>query len=252
MSRVFITAAAVTAVILAVILVASRDRQSGTEQVAVAPPAPPEQGAPAEVPPAAQPAASPAFAAVVAIAPRSTPIHADAPADVCVVMSEGAGRIAGIQMNLSWDDRCLAPADPKQLCKASPASGKSTQTALQSPSELKAIVISFTDVSPIPDGELFCCQFVGKQRDDSCRVEISKVIGSTARGERVDGIKAEEGRLAVADAAAQQGGAAPQVKDDGCAIRSHAGGSDSGALAVVAVGLILAGGRNRIRRLARR
>lgn len=195
--------------------------------------------------------ASPALAAVVAIAPRSTPIQVGAASDVCVVMREGAQGIAGIQMNLSWDDRCLAPADPKQLCKASPASGKTTQTALQSPSELKAIVISFTDVSPIPDGELFCCQFVGKQRDDSCRVEISKVIGSTAQGDRVDGIKAEEGRLAVVDPAAQQAAASPRVKDDGCAIRSHAGESRSGALIVVAVGVILAAGRSRMRRSRR-
>jgi hypothetical protein len=197
--------------------------------------------------------ASPALAAVVGIAPRSTPIQVGTTGDVCVVLREGAQSVAGIQMNLAWDESCLAPADPKQLCKASAASGKNTQTALQSPSELKAIVISFTDVSPIPDGELFCCQFVGKKGADACRVEIKSVIGSTAQGQRVDGIQAEEGRVAVADAAAQQAAApAAKAEDSGCAIGVTPSGARPGAFAIVGLGLLLFAVRGFLTRRAAR
>lgn len=193
--------------------------------------------------------ANSALAAEVAVAPPTTPLHVGSPGDVCVLLREGAQRIAGIQMNLSWDDRCLAPADTKQLCRPSEASGKNTQAALQSPSELKAIVISFTDVAPIPDGELFCCSMIGKKAEEGCTVKISQVIGSTSEGSRIDDIKGIDGRVPVVEAAAAQ--KQPSTKESGCALAPGDGDVSGMILAMVATALAGLTVRARRRRATR-
>lgn len=109
---------------------------------------------------------------------------------ICVSMTGGAGQIAGLQANMRWDDNCMTPNDAKRLCKANAATGKSVQSALQGRGMLKAILISFSDVNPIPDGELFCCEFLMVGEGRCAAVQLDNIIGSTATGQRINGITA--------------------------------------------------------------
>jgi hypothetical protein len=104
--------------------------------------------------------------------------------DVCIAMTGGRERIAGLQMNLHWDDTS------RRLCRANPATGKAVQSALQGRGVLKAILISFSDVEPIPDGQLFCCGFVAVgDPGGQCVVEVTQIIGSSPTGTRIDGFE---------------------------------------------------------------
>jgi hypothetical protein len=111
---------------------------------------------------------------------------------MCVSMTGGANQVAGLQANLRWDDTCMTPVDSRRLCRAEAATGKNVQSALQRRGILKAILISFSDVNPIPDGPLFCCEFtaVGTEGTRCAPVQMTDIIGSTAKGERINTIKA--------------------------------------------------------------
>lgn len=113
-------------------------------------------------------------------------------AELCVSMTGGAGEVAGLQANLVWDDTCMTPTDARRLCKAAPETGKSVQSALQGRGTLKAILISFSDVNPIPDGKLFCCSFtaVGAEGTRCPAVQMNQIIGSTSTGTRINSIRA--------------------------------------------------------------
>lgn len=112
-------------------------------------------------------------------------------ADICVSMSGGGGQLAGLQLNLNWEDSCMTPTDARRLCRSDPATGKVVQSALQGRGSLKAILISFSDVNPIPDGNLFCCSFEAVGNIGRCNpVQMSNIIGSTSSGQRIDNIGA--------------------------------------------------------------
>lgn len=128
---------------------------------------------------------------------------------LCVSMIGGASEVAGLQANLGWDDTCMTPTDARRLCRADPATGKNVQTALQGRGSLKAILISFSDVNPIPDGNLFCCDFtaVGQEGTRCPPVRLEQIIGSTGNGTRIDSIKAgNTGLFTVLGAGSTQGG----------------------------------------------
>lgn len=112
-------------------------------------------------------------------------------AEICVSMSGGGGQIAGLQLNLNWEDSCMTPSNARRLCRSDAATGKTVQSALQGRGALKAILISFSDVSPIPDGNLFCCEFTAVGDVGRCGpVSMTTIIGSTGAGVRINGIGA--------------------------------------------------------------
>jgi hypothetical protein len=137
-------------------------------------------------------------------------------ANVCVSMTGGGGEVAGLQLNLNWDDRCMTPTNARRLCSSNPATGKTVQSALQGRGALKAILISFSDTNPIPDGDLLCCSFMAVgDFGQRCGVSMTNIIGSTAAGTRIDSIRAgNTGQFAVlgegaADPDAVAGGPGP-------------------------------------------
>lgn len=131
---------------------------------------------------------APAYAATLYLS-SATAVQGQS-SKICVSLEDGENEIAGLQTNLVWDDTCMTPSDARRLCKANAASGKSVQTALQGRGVLKAIVISFSDVNPIPDGEVFCCEFlaIGGEGQRCLGVRMENIIGSTDKGMRIDGI----------------------------------------------------------------
>lgn len=164
---------------------------------------------------------------------------------VCVSMIDGRNEVAGLQLNLVWDDSCVTPTDGRDLCRADPATGKNAQSALLGRGELKTILISFSDVEPIPDGPLLCCDFtaVGKE-GKRCAIRATNVIGSTSTGVRLDDFDiTNKGLLTIASsddpggesvANAQQG-----VSDDGCALAPVSRGSSPAFAGLAWVGLLL-------------
>lgn len=112
------------------------------------------------------------------------------PVDVCVWMTGGNNEVAGVQMDLSWDPACMEPATGgnRPRCRSNPDTGKTVQSAPRGASTVRAIMLSFSDVDPIPDGELFCCQFrvTNNPPGGQCAVGFSNLIASTPTGQRTD------------------------------------------------------------------
>ncbi len=146
-------------------------------------------------------------------------------ADVCISLSGGAGRVAGVQMDLSWDTACVSAdlaggtaaggsvSSTAAACRPNPATGKHVQTSVKG-STLKAFFLSITDLRPIPDGELFCCGFTLARSAPSpcCNVNISGVRGSTASGQAITDIAASGGSICAASPPGTPGGqAAPHA-----------------------------------------
>jgi hypothetical protein len=102
-------------------------------------------------------------------------------AEVCVTMSGGNSQVTGLQMDLSWDPGCmtakLAQGNAVQ-CTANAATGKSVQTALRAANLMRVILLSMSDQSPIPDGQLFCCSFTptAAQENPCCSVSTGSLI----------------------------------------------------------------------------
>lgn len=107
-------------------------------------------------------------------------------ANVCVYMTDSGDEVAGVQMDLSWDASCMGAASggSRPKCRANADTGKTVQSASRGPSSLRAIMLSFDNVDPIPDGELFCCEFVLSNPAAACNVSIGGLIASTPQGQR--------------------------------------------------------------------
>ncbi|HYD49275.1 MAG TPA: hypothetical protein VEB21_13045, partial [Terriglobales bacterium] len=131
---------------------------------------------------------------------------------VCVNQSGGNNQVAGVEMVMSWDPGCMSSAagSGKPKCESNRDTGKSVQSAMKGASSLKALFLSFSDVEPIPDGWLFCCDFrlSSSAPANGCRVTLSDMIGSTGTGQRVAVQASGGGGGAVA------GSAPPPVRVD--------------------------------------
>jgi len=167
-------------------------------------------------------------------------------ANVCVWMSDGNNEVAGAQMDISWEPSCMVPASggSRPKCRSNPDTGKTVQSATRGASTLRAIMISFSDVEPIPDGELFCCEFriVDNPSGSACGLSFSNVIASTPGGQRTDARLGRSsgvniGRSGGAPAA---GGGAPAAPAGGDAVAADR--PDQGSAPEAPAGEAAAGG----------
>jgi len=129
-------------------------------------------------------------------------------ADVCIWMSGGNNQVAGVQMDLTWDSNCMTPpAGNRPRCRSNPDTGKTVQSAARGASTVRAIMLSFSDVDPIPDGELFCCGFriAASPPEGQCSVSFSNLIASTPTGQRTDARGGRGGAVNIT----RSGGGAP-------------------------------------------
>ena len=109
--------------------------------------------------------------------------------EVCFSLENGNDEIAGVQMDVTFDASC-ASADLKggrPRCRSNPDTGKTVQSAMPAGSTLRAIMLNVADVSPIPDGELFCCDFIVDSRpsESACPLSLSGLMGASSRGDRL-------------------------------------------------------------------
>jgi hypothetical protein len=110
-------------------------------------------------------------AAAGAVSLQATSATVGAPgetADVCVALSTGGAEVAGTQNDLNWDGTCASLADERS-CFVTGSHGKQLSAATTCGDFcLRAIILSLTDVDPIPDGQLYCCQFAVEAAPGSC------------------------------------------------------------------------------------
>jgi hypothetical protein len=141
-------------------------------------------------------------------------------ADLCVSMGTGGEEVSGLQMDLAWDNRCMSAnmrGANAAACAANQATGKNVQTRVTAGSgtaTMRALFFSVSDVSPIPEGELFCCTFTyGEAPDPCCSLALGNVIASDPQGQRVSSggisIAATMGGTTCVSASPGGSGAAP-------------------------------------------
>jgi hypothetical protein len=108
-------------------------------------------------------------------------------AQVCVLMDNSGYQVAGMQVDLTWDNTCMQASTSGTgsagQCVAHPSTGKTVSSRVNGPS-LRAIFFSTDNVDPIPDGELFCCTFTQPARP-CCGLQLSKLITSDPTGRRL-------------------------------------------------------------------
>lgn len=127
-------------------------------------------------------------AGVVALqATSATVAHVGETADLCVVLDSGGAQVAGTQNDLVWDGVCATLASAAD-CRANPAIGKTLHGDLDSAGDFtyRALVLSLSDVDPIPDGQLYCCTFSVEATPGSCcSVAVVNTGVSDPRGSAV-------------------------------------------------------------------
>lgn len=105
-------------------------------------------------------------------------------ARVCVTLETSGALVAGTQNDLVWDGTCATFVE--NSCVANPDHGKQLSMALLPGDDfvLRAIVLSLSDVDPIPDGELYCCSFLVEvsRSGECCPLRLTKVGASTPEG----------------------------------------------------------------------
>jgi hypothetical protein len=123
----------------------------------------------------------------VAVAVAASACVASA-AQVCVTMGNGGGRVAGIQVDITWDSACMTATAGRASsagCAANPATRKQVSSRILSPASLRAMFLALDNVDPIADGQLFCCAF-SEPKAGCCGLQLSRLIASDPSGTRIN------------------------------------------------------------------
>ena len=140
---------------------------------------------------------------------------------VCVSLSTGGQDVAGTQNDLVWDGTC-ATLD-EGACVVAGTHGKQLNTRIQASDDfrLRALILSLTDVDPIADGLLYCCDVTVEAAPGACcDVAIVDAGASDSKGNAVT-VSGGTGELCVAATGAPTPTATPRSTandDDGCQI----------------------------------
>ena len=102
-------------------------------------------------------------------------------AQICVVMqTTGGEQVAGTQNDLTWDGNCAILADSSD-CQIA-ARGKELSGTLSPQGAdfaYRGLVLSFGNTSAIPDGPLYCCNFIGEADAGQCCNITSMATGAS-------------------------------------------------------------------------
>jgi hypothetical protein len=110
--------------------------------------------------------------------------------DVIFLMSGSNGQVGGLQMDLSWDPRCMTAERQEgdaASCASAPSTRKNVQTKIfPNNSTMRVLFMSVSDTNPIPDDELFSCRFTLASAPSSpcCSLSIGNLIFSYPTGVR--------------------------------------------------------------------
>lgn len=129
----------------------------------------------------------------------ATVTQPSSPAGICVALEQTAEEmIAGTENLIVWDGSCATLLE--DTCAANPAHGKQLSGSLQAQEELtyKALVLSFTDVDPIPAGQLYCCDFlVHANPGECCQLRIASPGAGDTQGNSVPVSSGPPGELCL-------------------------------------------------------
>ncbi len=145
-------------------------------------------------------AAGPALAATITIGSASVDRGDVDRAEICVGMVLGAGEVVAGTENEIALGTCATMVP--QSCRANPAHGKEVRGAVLQGGEsaFKALVINFSDLSPIPAGELYCCEFIARlvTPGECCELRVLKPGASDPSGVMIDAVAGPPGQLCLA------------------------------------------------------
>ncbi len=152
-------------------------------------------------------------------------------AEVCVRLDSGGQEVAGTENRLVWDGSCVSGPSGAEGCYVAGSHGKDLSWNYLAGADftLKALVLSLSDVDPIPDGELYCCAFTAEAAAGSC-CPLS-VVAAGASDPQGNALVAE-GNDAQVCVAASVG-----ADDDGCQVVAPRGGRGVLPAALGLVGL---------------
>ncbi|MDX2165937.1 MAG: MYXO-CTERM sorting domain-containing protein [Deltaproteobacteria bacterium] len=196
------------------------------------------------------------LSAVTLTAATAGPADPGGTATVCVALDTGGAQVAGTQNDLTWDGSCLTLPDTS-ACYASGTHGKQLQGKLLDNRDFtyRALILSLSDVDPIDDGVLYCCDFfVEATAGECCRVDVTGAGASDPRGNALD-VLAVGGQVCAEPESAVTPiviatptrtptlcGSCPPVandEDDGCQVAAPASGGSAAWPLVAAVALAL-------------
>jgi hypothetical protein len=150
-----------------------------------------------QTPAGPQPTATPTTVAVVSAATVQTAPGSTVP--VCVSLANNMGQIAGVQTDLSWDPNCVSPvvSGGFPVCRPNPSTGKDATPTMINGTSFTVLVFSITDLNPVPNGQIFCCDFLLVQSPPTpcCTIGVGNVRGSTARGGAITNIEGVDGQV---------------------------------------------------------
>lgn len=105
---------------------------------------------------------------------------------ICVSLNTNGEEVAGTQNDLTWDGTC-ATLDEAQ-CAAAGSHGKQLSGKLipQRDFTYRALILSLTDVKPMPDGVLYCCRFQAEAAaGQCCDIRMTNTQASDSAGNAV-------------------------------------------------------------------
>jgi hypothetical protein len=108
---------------------------------------------------------------------------------ICVFLSTGGLQVAGTQNDLQWDGSCATLIDvggSKGDCAVAGSHGKGLQQTLNPLGRdfaFRALVLSLSNVDPMPDGPLYCCNFEGEaEPGQCCSIAVTNTGATDPRG----------------------------------------------------------------------
>jgi hypothetical protein len=199
--------------------------------------------------------AGPVAAGVTLQASSATVAQPGDRGDVCIALRSGGAQVAGTQNDLVWDGSCATLSDAHD-CRANPDTNKELHGTLHPQGRdftYRALVLSLSDVNPIPDGVLYCCAFrVEASPGECCSIGVVNAGAADPKGSAI----AASGVGSHVCVAASGSGGSPTptatpvahgstAQDDGCHI-GPAPARAPGALLALGAALWLAARRRRI------
>lgn len=131
---------------------------------------------------------------------------------LCVTLTTGGQQVAGTQNDLVWDGTCMTLNDG--ACFPAGNHGKQVNTRIQNSADfrMRVLVLSLSDVDPIDDGVLYCCNVQAEAEPGACcSIAVVNTGASDSAGTAVGGVGGNSGRVCVQGSGNTGGGAVGNV-----------------------------------------
>ncbi|MBX3028046.1 hypothetical protein KF840_24430 [bacterium] len=152
-------------------------------------------------------------------------------AQMCVSLATEGQEVAGTQNDLVWDGTCMTLNEG--ACFAAGTHGKQVNTRIQNSADfrMRVLVLSLSDVDPIDDGVLYCCNVQGEAPPGSCcSISVVNTGASDSKGQAV-AAGGNSGNLCTLGGSGSRGGAVGSVTGAGGQMGMNSGAGSGGSMA---------------------